>query len=226
MGQFAGLICVSENTFAKEPARISYLVRGRERSYHRGDLNSIVVNTALVLRWAKPSTGLKLYHLVLLALGCAGIVFYDWLDGFSVAGLSGSQNINGVSITSLSGHQVTYGSGGSLSGLVGGVLTALILFWLVRSLNWKQLCVIGLGWTLGFAVAGWVVWTIGFPIAVNYAYGPVYGNDPGSSSLILFTLISLLCGAFAGWAGAAATLKQLSIQPSLTSEKIISTGKV
>ena len=185
-----------------------------------------MVNTALVLRWAKPSSGLKIYHLVLLALGWAGIVFYDWLDGFSIAGLSGSQNINGVSIPSLSGRQVTYGSGGSLSGLVGGVLTALILFWLVRSLNWKQLCVIGLGWTLGFAVAGWVVWTIGFPIAVNYAYGPVYGNDPGSSSLILFTLISLLCGAFAGWAGAALTLKQLSINPSRNTENILSTGKV
>ena len=90
---------------------------------------------------------------------------------------------------------------------MGGLLTALILLWLVRSLNWKQLSVIGLGWALGFALAGWIVWTLGFPIAVNYAYGPVYGNDPGSSSLILFTLISLLCGAFAGWAGAAATLK-------------------
>jgi hypothetical protein len=183
------------------------------------------VGTAVVLKLAKPSSGLKIYHLILLALGWASIVFYDWLDGFAVAGLSGNQNIYGVEIPALSTHQIQHGMGGSLSGLVGGALTALILLWLVRSLNWKQLCVIGIGWALGFAIGGWIVWTIGFPIALNYVYGPIYGNDPGSSSLILFTLISALCGAFAGWCGGAATLKQLSIKPSQNSENIISTSK-
>ena len=183
------------------------------------------VGTALVLKLAKPSSGLKIYHLILIALGWAGIVFYDWLDGFAVAGLSSSQNINGVAIPALSSNKITYGTGGWLSGLVGGVLTALILLWLVRSLNWKQLSVIGIGWASGFAIGGWIVWTIGFPIALNYAYGPLYGNDPGNSSLILFTLISLLCGAFAGWSGGAATLKQFSIKPSQNSENISSTSK-
>jgi hypothetical protein len=183
------------------------------------------VGTAIVLKLAKPSSGLKIYHLILTALGWAGIVFYDWLDGFTVAGLTGNQNKYGVAIPALSSHQIKYGMGGSLSGLVGGVLTALILLWLVRSLNWKQLSVIVIGWALGFAIGGWIVWTIGFPIALNYVYGPVFGNDPGSSSLILFTLISVLCGAFAGWSGGAATLKQLSIKPSQNGENIISTGK-
>jgi hypothetical protein len=115
--------------------------------------------------------------------------------------------------------------GGSLSGLVGGVLTALILLWLIRSLNWKQLCIIGMGWAFGFAIGGWIVWTIGFPIALNYVYGPIYGNDPGGSSLILFTLISLLGGAFAGWSGGVATLKQLPIKLSPNAENMISTSK-
>ncbi len=50
------------------------------------------VGTAIVLKLAKPSNGLKIYHLILFALGWAGIVFYDWLDGFAVAGISVSQN--------------------------------------------------------------------------------------------------------------------------------------
>ncbi len=180
------------------------------------------VGTAIVLKLAKPSNGLKIYHLILIALGWASIVSYDWLDGFAVAGLAGNQNIYGVVIPALSGHQIKYGMGGPLSGLVGGVLTALILLWLVRSLNWKQLCVIVIGWALGFAIGGWIVWTIGFQIALNYVYGPIYGNDPGISSLILLTLISVLCGALAGWCGGAATLKQFSIIPSQNSENIIS----
>jgi hypothetical protein len=183
------------------------------------------VGTAIVLKLAKPSSGLKIYHLILIALGWASIVFYDWLDGFTVAGLSGDQNEYGVLIPSLSSHPIKYGMGGTLSGFVGGILTALVLLWLIHSLNWKQLCVISIGWVLGFSVGGWIVWTIGFPIALDYVYGPIYGNDPGSSSLILFTLISLLCGAFAGWSGGAVTLKQLSIKLSQNSENIISTGK-
>ena len=171
------------------------------------------VGTALVLKLAKPSNGLKIYHLILLGLGWAGIVLYDWLDGFTVAGLSSMQNVYGVAIPALSAQQVKHGIGGPLSGLMGGVLTALILLWLVRSLNWKQLVEIGIGWALGFAIGGWIVWTIGFPIALNYVYGPIYGHDPGISSLILITIISILCGAFAGWSGAAVTLKQLSTVP-------------
>lgn len=171
------------------------------------------IGTAIVLRLAKPSSGLKIYHLILLAAGWGGIVFYDWLDGFAVAGLSGTQNKYGLVVPSLTAHQIKHGTGGLLSGLVGGILTAVILLWLIRSLNWKQLGVIVTGWVLGFAIGGWIVWTIGFPIALNYVYGPVYGNDPGSSSLILFTLISILCGAFAGWTGGVATLKQLSREP-------------
>ena len=108
---------------------------------------------------------------------------------------------------------------------MGGAITALILFWSVRSLNWKQLSVIVIGWALGFAIGGWVLWTIGVQIALNYAYGPIYGNDPGISSLILFTLISALCGAFAGWSGGAATLKQFSIKPPQNSENISNTNK-
>jgi hypothetical protein len=167
------------------------------------------VGTAIVLKLAKPSSALKTYHLILLAFGWAGFVFYDWLNGFAVAGLSGSQNKFGVVIPALSANQIQHGTAGLLSGLVGGAITALILIWLVRSLNWKQLCIIVIGWTIGFAIGGWVVWTIGFPIALNYVYGPIYGNDPGSSSLILSTIVSALCGAFAGWSGGAATLRQL-----------------
>lgn len=176
------------------------------------------VGSALVLKQAKPSSGLKTYHLVLIALGWAGIVFYDWLDGFAVAGISGSQNKLGLVIPAFSGHPIKPGMGGSLSGLVGGILTALVLLWLVRSLNWKQLCLIVLGWAFGFAVGGWIVWTIGFPIALNYVYASIYGNVSGSSSLILFSLISALFGALAGWSGGAVTLKQLSTIPSLKSD--------
>ena len=62
-------------------------------------------------------------------------------------------------------------------------------------------------WTLGFVMGGWVVWIIGFQIALTYGNGPTYGNDPGLSSLILFTLISLLGGAFAGRIGGTFTLR-------------------
>jgi hypothetical protein len=184
------------------------------------------VGTAIVLKLAKPSNRLKIYHLILIAVGWAGIVFYDWQGGFVVAGLSGSQNKYGVAIPALSSQEIKYGMSGPLSGLVGGLLTALILLWLVRSLNWKQIAVVVIGWAAGFAIGGWVVWTIGFPIALNYAYGPIYGNDPGSGSIILFTLISALAGAFAGWVGGAATLRQLSIKPPQDSEKSIGTGEL
>jgi hypothetical protein len=183
------------------------------------------VGTAIVLKQARPSNGLKMYHLILLALGWAGIVFYDWLDGFVIAGLPVASNQYGIVVAALSGNQIKYGIGGPLSGLVGGVLTALILLWSVRSLHWKQLCVIVIGWTLGFAVGGWIAWTIGFQIALNYANGPVYGNNFGISSLILFTLISALCGALAGWSGGAATLRQFSTKPSQNNENIRSTRK-
>jgi uncharacterized integral membrane protein len=172
------------------------------------------IGTAIILRLAKPSNSLKIYHLILIAVGWAGIVFYDWLDGFVVAGLTGSQNTNEVAIPVLAGRQINHGMGGLLSGLVGGILTALLLLWIARSLNWKQLSLVILGWTAGFAIAGWVAWTIGFPIALNYVYGPLYGNDPGVSSLILFTLISTLCGAFAGWIGGTTTLEQLPTKPA------------
>lgn len=174
------------------------------------------VGTALVLRLAKPSNALRTYHLILIALGWAGIVFYDWLDGFVVAGVPASHDY-GVVIATLSGSPIKYGIGGPLSGLVGGVLVALVLSWAVRSINWKQIWFIVIAWASGFAIGGWVVWTIGFPIASNYVRGPTYGNDPGISSLILFTLISALGGAFAGLIGGVATLQHFLIRPSQNS---------
>jgi hypothetical protein len=185
---------------------------GRFGGMLAGEIAGLIggVGTAIVLKRITPSIGLKIYHLVLIALGWAAIVYYDWLDGFVIAGLQSGQSKYGVVVAALSSTQVKYGIGGPLSGLVGGLLTALILFWAVRSLDWKQLAVIVIGWALGFAVGGWVVWSIGFQIAVNYVNGPTYGNDPGVSSLILFTIISLLGGAFAGWIGAAGTLGQFS----------------
>jgi hypothetical protein len=186
------------------------LVGGKIGGMIAGGIAGLIggVGTAIVLKLAKPSNGLKIYHLILIALGWAGIVLYDWLDGFAIAGLPVSQNKYGIVIPALSSSQIKYGMPGPLSGLVGGVLTALILLWAIRSLNWKQLCVIAIGWAAGFAIGGWIVWTIGFQIALNYVDGPTYGNDPGISSLILFTLISVLGGAFAGWIGGAATLEQ------------------
>ena len=186
------------------------LVGGKIGGMIAGGIAGLIggVGTAIVLKLAKPSNGLKIYHLILIALGWAGIVYYDWLDAFVVAGLPVTQNKYGIVTAALSSTQIKYGMGGPLSGLVGGVLTALILLWAVRSLNWKQLCVIVVGWAFGFAIGGWIVWIIGFQIALNYVNGPTYGNDPGISSLILFTLISILGGAFAGWIGGAATLKQ------------------
>jgi hypothetical protein len=166
------------------------------------------VGTAIVLKLARPSYGLRTYHLILIALGWASIVFYDWMDGFVIAGLPVSQNKYGIVIAALSGSPIRHGIGGPLSGLVGGVLTALILLWSIHSLNWKQLGATVIGWALGFAIGGWMVWTIGLQIALNYVNGPTYGNDPGISSLILFTLISALGGAFAGGIGGAATLIQ------------------
>lgn len=203
------------------------IVGGKVGGMVAGGIAGVIggVGTAVVLKLAKPSSGLKIYHLILIALGWAGIVYYDWLDGFVIAGLPSTQNKYGIAIAALSSSQIKYGIGGPLSGVVGGVLMALILLWSVRSLNWKQLGVIVISWALGFAVGGWLVWTIGFQIALNYAYGSIYGNGSGMSSLILFTLISILCGAFAGWIGGAATLKQFSIKPSLNSGNIGSTVK-
>jgi hypothetical protein len=178
------------------------------------------VGSAIVLKLARPSNGLKIYHLILLALGWAGIVFYDWLGGFVVAGIPVAQNKFGVVTMALSGNPIKSGMGGPLSGLVGGVLTALILLWSARSLDWKQLCIIVIGWASGFAVGGWIAWTIGFQIALNYANGPLYGNNSGMSSLILFTIIGVLCGAFAGWCGGVTTLKQFSLNPSHDSKII------
>lgn len=184
------------------------------------------VGTAIVLKQVKPTIELKRHHLIILALGWAGIVFYDWLDGFVITGLPVNQNKYGIVIAALSSNHIQYGIGGPLSGLVGGLLTALILLWAFRSLDWKQYLLIVIGWGVGFSIGGWVVWTIGFQIALKYAYGPIYGNDPGISSLILFTLVSLLGGAFAGWSGGAATLKQFSIKPSQQwNEKISSVKK-
>jgi hypothetical protein len=174
------------------------------------------VGTAIVVKRASPFHGLRIYHLILLAVGWAGIVYYDWLDGFVVAGIPVSQNNYGLTTAALAGHEIGHGIAGPLSGAAGGILMALILLWAVRSLDWKQLGGIVLGWALGFAVGGWIAWTIGFQIAVNYANGRLYANGSGIGSLILFTLVSLVCGAFAGWSGAAATLAQFPRSPAPT----------
>ncbi len=65
------------------------LVGGKVGGMIAGGIAGLVggVGTALVLKLAKPSNGLKIYHLILIALGWAGIVYYDWLSGFLIAGL-------------------------------------------------------------------------------------------------------------------------------------------
>jgi len=160
------------------------------------------IGTALALKRAKLFDRLRIYQIVLLAMGWIGIVFYDWSDGFMVA--------------SLPGTEIQEGIGGPISGLVGGVLTAIILTWANRSFNLKQFFVTAAGWALGFTVGGFVTWNVGFEIALNYA---TPGNNSGNiSSLILLTLISSICGAFAGWVGGVSTLGQFS-KPSSANNK-------
>ena len=154
------------------------------------------------MKRAKPVDGLRIYQSVLLALGWIGIVFYDWSDGFIVA--------------SLPGAEIQEGIGGPMSGLVGGVLTAIMFTWANYSFNLKHFVFTAGGWALGFIVGGFITWNVGFEIALNYA---TPGNNSGNiSSLILLTLISGICGAFAGWVGGIATLGQLS-KPSLKNNK-------
>lgn len=102
-----------------------------------------------------------------------------------------------------------------MSGLVVGVLTAIILTWSNRSINWKQFLVTIGGWALGFSIGGLIAWNIGAQVGENFADLTGSGTV---SSLILLTLISGLCGAFAGWVGGTATLGQFS-KPSSENSK-------
>jgi hypothetical protein len=154
------------------------------------------IGTAIILKLANPSSGLRKHHAILLAVGWAIIVFYDWSDGFVVAAPGG--------------HPIEFGMIGPLSGILGGVLTALILFSADHTLGWiKPLLIIG-GWTLGFSLAGLIAWTFGFNIAVSYVLGPIYGNDPGIIGFLSIAAVGGLCGTLAGWVGGSTTVRQFS----------------
>lgn len=163
------------------------------------------IGTALALKWASSSGGLKTYQMVLLAVGWIIFVFYDWADGFMVA--------------SLPGDDIQEGIGGPMSGLIGGVLTAMILAWVNNSINLKNFLLTAGGWALGFTVGGLLAWNAGFEIGLRYA---TPGNYSGNmSSLILLILISIICGAFAGWVGGTATSMQLPAPPLDTSTMML-----
>ena len=164
------------------------------------------IGTAIILKLASPASGLRIYHTLLLAVGWVVIVLYDWSDGFVVAAPAG--------------YPIESGMGGPLSGVLGGIFTALILLWANHTLTWKQLLLIIGGWTLGFSLAGFIAWTIGFDIAVSYVYGPIYHNDPGLIGFILIMVISTSCGALAGWLGGLMTIRQLSPESLLENKTI------
>jgi hypothetical protein len=167
------------------------------------------IGTAIILKLASPSTGLRKHHVILLAVGWAIIVFYDWSDGFVVAASGG--------------YPIEFGMIGPLSGILGGVLTALTLLWADHALGWIQFLLIIGGWTLGFLLAGLIAWTIGFNIAVSYVLGPIYNNDPGLTGFLSITAVSGLCGALVGWLGGSTTIRQLS-PGSLSEDKTNETG--
>lgn len=167
------------------------------------------IGTAIILKLANPSTALRKHHAILLAVGWAIIVFYDWSDGFVVAAPGG--------------YSIEFGMIGPLSGILGGVLTAMILLWADHTLGWIQLLLIIGGWTLGFSLAGLIAWTIGFNIAVSYVLGPIYNNDPGLIGFLSITVVSGLCGALVGWLGGATTIRQFSPR-SLPGDKTSVTG--
>jgi hypothetical protein len=154
------------------------------------------IGTAILLKLANPSTGMRKRHAILLAVGWAIIVFYDWSDGFVVAAPGG--------------HPIEFGMIGPLSGILGGVLTALILLWADHTLGWIKLLLIIGGWTLGFSLAGLIAWTIGFNIAVSYVLGPIYSNDPGVIGLLSIAAVSGFCGALVGWLGGSTAIRQFS----------------
>lgn len=185
----------------------SFVVGGEIGGRMAGGIAGLIggIGTAIILRKAIASNKLKIYQSVILALGWAGIVFYDWADGFVVA--------------SLPGNEIQQGVGGPMSGLVGGVLTALILSWANRAINWKQLVVTIGGWALGFTVGGLTTWNIGHGIALDYATPGNYSGD--ISSLLLLILISGICGAFAGWLGGTATSIQFLTLPSQDSNNSV-----
>ena len=185
----------------------SFVVGGEIGGRMAGGIAGLIggIGTAIILRKAIASNKLKIYQSVILALGWAGIVFYDWADGFVVA--------------SLPGNEIQQGVGGPMSGLVGGVLTALILSWANRAINWKQLVVTIGGWALGFTVGGLTTWNIGRGIALDYATPGNYSGD--LSSLLLLVLISSICGAFAGWLGGTATSIQILTLPSQDSNNSV-----
>ena len=149
------------------------------------------LGTVVVLKLANPVVNLRWYQGILLVAGWMVIIFYDWLDGFIVAAPGG--------------YPIDLGSGGPLSGMLGGVLMALILGWANRPLRWKQPLIIIAGWTAGFAIGGFIAWEIGFEFAVDYVYGRLYGHDPGFLGFMALVIISSQAGAVAGFFGRGRT---------------------
>ena len=179
----------------------SFAIGGQVGGKIAGGIAGLIggIGTAIVLKRAKPSDGLKIYQIALLALGIAGIVFYDWVGRF------------GIDVILAPGTEwKKQGIGGPMSGLVVGVLTAVILTWTNHSFNWKQFLLTIGGWAFGFSIGGLIAWNVGAQVGENFVDLSGSGTV---SSLILLTLISGICGAFAGWIGGIATLRQFFAIP-------------
>ena len=185
---------------------LSFAIGGQVGGKIAGAIAGLIggIGTAIVLKRANPSDGVKIYRIAILALGIAGIVFYDWVGRF------------GIDVILAPGTEwKKEGVGGPMSGFVVGVLTAIILAWINRCFSWKQFLVTIGGWALGFSIGGFIAWNIGAQIGENFVDLTGSGTV---SSLILLTLISSICGAFAGWVGGVSTLGQFS-KPSSANNK-------
>ena len=181
---------------------LSFAIGGQVGGKIAGGLAGLIggIGTAITLKHANPTGGIKTYQIAILALGIAGVVFYDWVGRF------------GIDVILAPGTEwKKEGIGGPLSGIVIGVLTAIILSWINRSFSWKQFLVTIGGWALGFSFGGLIAWNVGAHMGENFV--DLSGNG-SVSSLILLTLISGICGGIAGWVGGTATSMQFLTLPS------------
>ena len=124
---------------------------------------------------------------LLLTVLWAMIYAFDWTGGFVAAAPLG--------------QVIDYGASGPISGLVGGLATAFILRWANPEINWKDMTVITMGWLIGFAVAGFISWTVGWNSAMITVYGRLYDEVPGFSTALVRTTAEPLAAVLAALSG-------------------------
>ncbi len=87
---------------------------------------------------------------------------------------------------------------GTIRGLVGGLITSLVLLWTAFAVDWKHIVVMTLGWTIS--------WTLGQIIGP-----PLYDalHDPIGDAIFLWFIPGAIVGAISVAIGAIAMFWQL-----------------